>query len=189
MTFGPFEIPEEELLEACKRLERAQAISPGAVLSFDVSARSMVIQGSDGCLYHVRLDGCECVDYERRQLPCKHIYRLALDLGCKFPEAPAFDPYLAAEYDISEDLDRLRRRWVSGQLTLAAYSKCVDALRSSAAKAKHRRGRPKNNDLCALSDCLCNPFVDLIVQDHVKHGPGLFLHIFTPHHAGDGRPR
>ena len=92
MTFGPFEIPEEELLEACKRLERAQAISPEAVLSFDVSARSMVIQGSDGCPYHVRLDVCECVDYERRQLPCKHIYRLALDLGCEFPEAPAFDP-------------------------------------------------------------------------------------------------
>lgn len=143
MTFGPFEIPEEELLEACKRLERAQAISPEAVLSFDVSARSMVIQGSDGCPYHVRLDGCECVDYERRQLPCKHIYRLALDLGCEFPEAPSFDPYLAAEYDISEDLDRLRRRWVAGQLTLAAYSKCVDALRSSAAKVKLRRGRPK----------------------------------------------
>lgn len=179
MTFGPFEIPEEELLEACKRLERAQAISPEAVLSFDVSARSMVIQGSDGCPYHVRLDGCECVDYERRQLPCKHIYRLALDLGCEFPEAPAFDPYLAAEYDISEDLDRLRRRWVSGQLTLAAYSKCVDALRSSAAKVKLRRGRPKNNDLRALSDCLCDPLVDLLVQDHVKHGPGLFLYFLV----------
>lgn len=143
MTFGPYEIPEEELLEACKRLERARAIPPEAVLSFDTSARSMVIQGSEGWPYRVLLEGCECVDYERRQFPCKHIYRLALNLGYEFPEAPVFDPYLAAEYDISEDLDRLRHRWVSGHLTLAAYSKCVDALRSSAAKAKRRRGRPK----------------------------------------------
>ena len=148
---------------------------PEAVLSFDVSARSMAIQGSDGFPYHVRLGGCECVDYERRKLPCKHIYRLALELGCEFPEAPAFDPYLAAEYDISEDLDRLRLRWVSGQLTLAAYSKCVDALRSSAARQSAGAAAPKNNDLRALSDCLGDPLVDLLVQDHVKHGPGLFF--------------
>ena len=143
MTFGPYEIPDDELLEACKRLERARAIAAEDVLSLDIQSRSMVIQGSEGYPYRVCLDGCECVDYGRRLLPCKHMYRLTLELGFEFAEAPAFDPYLASEYDISEDLERLRSRWVAGQLTMSAYSKCVDALRSSAAKAKRRPGRPR----------------------------------------------
>lgn len=143
MKFGFYEIPDDELLEACKRLERARAIAVEDILSFDAQSRSMVIQGSEGYPYHVCLDGCECVDYGRRLLPCKHIYRLALELGCEFSEAPVFDPYSASEYDISDDLERLRSRWLAGQLTMSAYSKCVDALRSSAAKAKRRPGRPR----------------------------------------------
>lgn len=141
MNFGPFEIPEEELLEACKRLERARDMKPGAVISLDPSARSALIQGSGGVVYSVSIDRCECVDFERRQLPCKHIYRLALDLGCEFPEAPVFDPVAASEYDISEDLERLRHRWLSGQLTTSAYEKCFAALHDSSSTAQEKRIR------------------------------------------------
>ena len=141
MKFGPFEIPEEELLEACKRLERARDMKPGAVISLDPSTQTALIQGSGGVVYSVSVDSCECVDFERRQLPCKHIYRLARDLGYEFPEAPVFDPIAASEYDISEDLERLRQRWLSGQLTTAAYERCFDALRSSSSAAQEKRIR------------------------------------------------
>lgn len=141
MKFGPFDIPEEELLEACKRLERARDMKPHTVVSLDTSAQAALIQGSGGLVYSVGMRGCECVDFERRQLPCKHIYRLALDLGYEFPEAPIFDPVAASEYDISEDLERLHHRWISGQLTTAAYEKCFDALHASASTAQEKRIR------------------------------------------------
>ena len=31
--------------------------------------------------YETHLDGCTCTDFSRRSLPCKHIYRLAFELG------------------------------------------------------------------------------------------------------------
>lgn len=31
--------------------------------------------------YETHLDSCTCTDFSRRSLPCKHIYRLALELG------------------------------------------------------------------------------------------------------------
>lgn len=40
------------------------------------------IENSQGnSWYHVTLDSCTCPDFEKRQLPCKHIYKLALALG------------------------------------------------------------------------------------------------------------
>lgn len=142
MTFGPFDIPDNELLEACKRLERGKAIRSVDVLISDLPAQSIEVVGRDGT-YRVTLSDCECVDFYRRQLPCKHMYRLALELGFSFDKAPAFDPYFAAEFDISEEIERLEKRWLSGQLTMDAFSKCVDALHSSAALVRHKRGRPR----------------------------------------------
>lgn len=39
------------------------------------------ITGSRGNIYFTSLDSCDCKDFERRNLPCKHIYALALSLG------------------------------------------------------------------------------------------------------------
>lgn len=32
-------------------------------------------------IYHTTLNSCDCFDFGSRQLPCKHIYRLAMELG------------------------------------------------------------------------------------------------------------
>ena len=39
------------------------------------------VQGSTGALYCTSLSTCSCPDFEKRGLPCKHIYGLALDRG------------------------------------------------------------------------------------------------------------
>lgn len=39
------------------------------------------IIGTKGEQYNVFLDHCSCPDYKRRQKPCKHMYRLALEIG------------------------------------------------------------------------------------------------------------
>lgn len=39
------------------------------------------IIGTTGEKYNVFLDHCSCPDFKKRQKPCKHMYRLALELG------------------------------------------------------------------------------------------------------------
>lgn len=45
--------------------------------------------------YFVALDGCTCVDFGRRRKPCKHIYRLAFELGVFDLDAEKIDALLA----------------------------------------------------------------------------------------------
>lgn len=45
--------------------------------------------------YFVSLDGCTCVDFGRRHKPCKHIYRLAFELGVFDLDAEKIDALLA----------------------------------------------------------------------------------------------
>ena len=135
MNIGPWEIPEKELLETALRLERAQNISPEDVGPVNKAEQTVSIYGSDGFPYSVSLVSWQCE-------ACKHLLRLALELGLPLG-IPVFDPISATEYNVEEDIDRLTKRWQAGQLTTDALSKCTSALRSSAAKAKRPRSRPK----------------------------------------------
>ena len=53
-------------------------------LTVDHTENSAVFKGSSKSRYQTTLDTCTCVDYGMRKAPCKHIYRLAMELG-KFP--------------------------------------------------------------------------------------------------------
>lgn len=39
------------------------------------------IRGASGAVYHTTLNDCTCPDFQRRHQPCKHMYRIALELG------------------------------------------------------------------------------------------------------------
>lgn len=56
---------------------RAAACTPTFV---DVQSAFAYFQGDHG-RYETFLDRCDCADFRRRELPCKHMYRLALELG------------------------------------------------------------------------------------------------------------
>lgn len=62
-----------------KRLSSSKdaALTP---ISIDRNSACATIPGKHGT-YHVTLESCECSDFKMRQLPCKHIYRLAIELG------------------------------------------------------------------------------------------------------------
>lgn len=62
-----------------KRIASAKSASctPLSIVP-DASAGSF--SGSYG-VYETTLETCTCVDFVRRKLPCKHIYRLAIELG------------------------------------------------------------------------------------------------------------
>lgn len=52
-----------------------------SALSLKMSAIDSVLQTGTIKNYSVSLENCSCVDFSRRHKPCKHMYRLAMELG------------------------------------------------------------------------------------------------------------
>lgn len=63
-----------------KRLSSASksATTPSHV---DKEQQTATFAGSGVTPYVTTLSSCTCIDFSRRKLPCKHIYRLAMELG------------------------------------------------------------------------------------------------------------
>lgn len=130
-----------ESLDGLKRIISASKIKPDS-FTIGTNGCSAVFFGSSPEPYETTQESCTCVDFVRRGQPCKHMYRLAMELGADF-SLPQFDPYAAIEYDVEEDISRLKIRWKAGQLTDDAFIKCAEALHKSASQAKRRPGRPR----------------------------------------------
>lgn len=63
-----------------KRFEKGSGKSV-KMLSFDSDNQCAEFEGSDGSIYNTSLDGCSCIDYSFHNLPCKHMYKLAIECG------------------------------------------------------------------------------------------------------------
>ena len=56
--------------------------------------------------YNTSLSSCDCYDFQERKLPCKHIYRLAVELGyIEIFNRPTFDKEALAKIKNSSDVD------------------------------------------------------------------------------------
>ena len=60
------------------RLQSSLTQSMHLIPPFDISSD---IESSSGNHYHVTLCSCTCPDYSSRKRPCKHMYRLAVEIG------------------------------------------------------------------------------------------------------------
>ena len=76
-----FFLPSNPLHDEADQLKRQNAALKLNVQSVDSAAATGKIND-----YDVSLDFCPCIDFSRRHLPCKHMYRLAHELGV-FPLA------------------------------------------------------------------------------------------------------
>lgn len=130
VNIGLWDIPSGEYLNTAARYERGLQIEPERVGKIDRAHCSVRIMGSEGYAYNVSLAGCECIDYQRRGLPCKHMLRLAHDLGEEIT-LPVYDPDSNKDYDPDKDIALLTERWEAGQITTDAYRKCLKALQTS----------------------------------------------------------
>lgn len=131
VNIGLWDIPADEYLNTAARYERGLQIEPERVGDVDKTNCEVRIMGSEGYAYKVSLAGCECMDYHRRGLPCKHMLRLAHELGEEIT-LPVFDPNANADYDPDKDIAMLTERWEAGQITTDAYRKCLKAIQTSA---------------------------------------------------------
>lgn len=75
LSWGDIHTNENQL----KRLESAKGIACTPV-NMDPKTYLGIFQGKK-VRYETSLTECECFDFQQNTLPCKHIYRLALELG------------------------------------------------------------------------------------------------------------
>ena len=71
-----FDSPCGKLHSEKDQLKRQKSALSLQMTSVDKISKSGVIKN-----YSVTLDSCTCIDFSRRKKPCKHMYRLAMDLG------------------------------------------------------------------------------------------------------------
>ena len=87
------------------------------------------IIGSSGDTYIVTLNHCSCFDFASRHLPCKHIYRFALDHKIieDFPKIkPKNSKIFAARID--SEIDHFRSAYNDGLISAEKFLKIVDAI-------------------------------------------------------------
>lgn len=130
MSFGnwPDEIHKE--IDQLKRIANAKKINKKKVLEIDKEAQTASIVGSSGEIYSVTLDNCNCVDFAHSKgKPCKHIYRLAMELGL-LPEPPALNPEKVKAFadSIPAEIERFTQLYNDGAITSDKYIKIVTAL-------------------------------------------------------------
>lgn len=80
MEFGIWDNDIHELPEQKKRF-KSSLTSKLIPISVDRDAQTGQFNGSGKEPYNTTLNNCDCFDFIRRNMPCKHIYRLAIELG------------------------------------------------------------------------------------------------------------
>lgn len=79
-SFGGWQSEIHKDSEQQKRINSAKMLESSKFV-IDRNSCTGDYRGTGKNPYHVSLSSCTCVDFSRRKLPCKHIYRLASECG------------------------------------------------------------------------------------------------------------
>lgn len=128
MNFGKWDESIHNDLEQLKRIASANSLKSSQV-QVNKENQSAIIQGSGSTPYEVTLNICTCFDFESRQLPCKHMYRLALELGL-LSELPALNKQASKAFTekVQSDIDHYFDLYQAGTISLDKFIKIATAL-------------------------------------------------------------
>lgn len=105
--------------------------------------------------YDTSLSSCTCFDFQERKLPCKHIYRLAVELGyIEIINRPSFDKKAVEEIRSSADVDSAPDQ-IKRQISA---SKCKPIEIDFENKCGTFKGSGKNPYHTTLEECTCRDF-------------------------------
>jgi uncharacterized Zn finger protein len=104
-----------------KRRLSSEKIKASCV-SLDREHETVMIQGSASEPYRASLSDCTCPDFSNTHQPCKHMYRLALELG-RIEPLPKVNrsEFNAVKGRLSAELASLREEVFAGHLPLDKY--------------------------------------------------------------------
>lgn len=125
ISFGGWPEAIHDDFEQVKRIEGARKLK-AAELTIDADNRTMQAQGSAADPYEVSLYECSCADFQIRQAPCKHMYRLAMELGM-MDSLPKYDKKKNG-FDAKSEIERYRSLYRDGRISADAYVKICTAL-------------------------------------------------------------
>ena len=113
-----------------ERILRAQEpeIAKG-VIAIDKKNQIIVIQGTEEHPYIATPVSCTCQDFAKRRLPCKHIYRLAIELG-ELGTAVRYAGRHKAFSPIT-DMQKYRELYNAGTISRETFDKMCEALESA----------------------------------------------------------
>lgn len=114
--------------EQVKRIGTAKKIKGQDILSLDPEMKEMTIQGSAGEPYQVSLNECTCTDFALRKAPCKHIYRLAMELGLLDSSSlPVYDKK-HSDFNPKAEIEKYRSLYLDGKIDGDSYVKLCATL-------------------------------------------------------------
>lgn len=127
IAFGGWPESIHDDFEQVKRIESAKKLK-ASELVIDAGNRTMQAQGSASDPYEVSLSECSCADFQIRQAPCKHMYRLAMELGMMDMDSlPKYDKKKNG-FDAKSEIERYRSLYRDGKISADAYVKICTAL-------------------------------------------------------------
>lgn len=126
MDFACWGSDLHETPEQVKRIVSAKKISASKI-TVNQESKTAIVSGSSETPYTVTLETCTCGDFIARKLPCKHIYRLALELGL-VSDLPELNPEAAAAFDVDGEIQRYYIAYRNGAISGDKFAKIADAL-------------------------------------------------------------
>lgn len=129
MNFGNWDESLHNDYDQIKRIIFSQRIkSENATVNADIESAEIV--GRDGT-YDVTLNNCTCYDFESRNLPCKHMYYLARELGY-LDNLPKLNRKAAKEFkdNLPAEIERYKQLYLSGAISGEKFNKIANALTS-----------------------------------------------------------
>ena len=118
-------------------------------VNLDKALPSATFKSSDGSFYETTLEKCTCRDFFTRRLPCKHIYRLRLELEGVITDENRKDFNLSFE---KEEAKEKLKQLSESEATAYIYSLSFD--RWISMKDKDKFGRLPDSDLVVCTDDL-----------------------------------
>ena len=107
--------------------------------------------------YDTALSSCTCGDFEERKLPCKHIYRLAVELGMiEIIKRPTFNKKKLEDIKNSSDIDNEPEQLKRQNSGLS--SKCTPAEIDFESQTAVFKGSGKTPYTTTFTSCTCRDY-------------------------------
>lgn len=127
MTFGNW---EESIHREPQQVGSRKRSVDIVLQNVDPGAGTALALGSSEFPYEVSLESCTCEIFKKTHKPCKHIYRLASELGL-LEELPKTDRAAAKAFkeSIPSEIKRFEDLYFSGAISAEKYADIVKALK------------------------------------------------------------
>ena len=119
-----FEWDPDDLDQVQRIVASKEAKLRKGIVKLDRDREAMLIQGSGAEPYFTTLYACTCIDFDRRQQPCKHMYALADELGM----LDDFPVCKKTKLDKPAEAERYKKMFLAGDMKAEDYVRICKAL-------------------------------------------------------------